>query len=352
MFSIHRRKGRLVSLFESSDTANPWKLASLSESGSIREIPFPMDAAFWDINDGGDLLVTPGRFDVSGSLRWLEPGHSQERSVDLGEFTLDPALSDDGSQLCCTVLEDSSWVSRRIHITHASETQSTRLEPGELKNLSSDGKQVLALVRSSQGHYQFSILPTGQGATRVFPGGEWLYDAKGSILDSDHVLAFGRTALDPVAKPFILESHASQPRRLEWEAVDLMIPVSPDGRMVMALQASSGGEKTWRRLEIANGTATPLPVGCKGMTPVGWTQDGQGVWLTRSSGGGRLFPLEVWRADLRSGKVERMRVLNGPGVDTHRLLGFAITPDGRSYAYAFNHMDSVRGLLYRISGLL
>jgi len=81
ILGLRPHKRGLVSFQLSADFKNPWKIVSIADSGAIRETPFPMDAELWDINDAGDFLITPGWDYFSGTLQWLEPSQSRERSI-------------------------------------------------------------------------------------------------------------------------------------------------------------------------------------------------------------------------------------------------------------------------------
>ncbi len=346
---VQRFRGRFLSMSNHPSRHDPFQLGLLSPTGELEKVlgNLPVGLDLWDARPSGELLVTPSSSDTVQDVRWQEPGSERERIVDLGFPVDDLTLSASGSQMSCT--RSIPPAGFRLSLVAAGSSTATDLGEGDLLDQSPDGKTLLVLVTTGgpDGFHRLRLVPTGAGTPRDLPG-EWRQAWASILIPGERAILLGRLKDDPEARPYLLEAGSAAPRRLEWQADLISGPASSDGRSAFA----AAGRWTWSRVELLTGAMTPLPPSCAGMAPKGWTEDGNGVWLTRPVAKERGFPLELWRCDLKTGRAEKVRVIQGPDTPLARLGRFRITPDGRSWAYGYSYQIPSRKDLFVVSGLL
>ncbi len=345
----------LVSLITRNERENPVQLVRTSPTGSFENLlsRLPTAVHLWDVSPKGDMLITSRDPGSVYDLRWLEPGAERERLVDFGAQTSGLlALNASGSQLS-TYAEMGGRLG--VHLLQAGQAAATNLGPGKALDQSPDGKTVLATTQDQDGYFHLRLLPAGAGAPAELPG-QWINPGRPWLQEGGNVFVFGRLKdePDPEWSPHLLDVQKGTIRRLQWRAAYVWGPLSPDGGSLFAVASMDGDWATWawNRVDIASGTMMPLPSACRGMVPRGWTAKGEGIWLTKPFAKDRSFPMELWRCDLKTGKTERVRDIQGPGYPLAESVDFRITPDGRSYAYTYWYDVSVRRHLFLISGML
>jgi len=342
-------RGSLVALTDGDGRENPVQLVSLSRSGSFRKILQNLtgEAQLWDVNSGGETLMTMGGAGGTDDVRWLEPGSDRERLLELGNVE-SPVLNDAGSQLACDVNGDTETVA----LLQTGQSVAANLGEGRVLDQAADGKAVLIRVSDSDGYFRLRLVPTGAGSPRELPG-KWV-STSSSFLLKEGVFVYGRQKDDTQDFPYFLENQSSSVRRLTWHAARFRGPISPDGRSAFGSITSLGVpvEGAWSMIDLASGSMTPLPSSCVDMIPRGWTARGDGIWLTKPFSKDLSFPTGLWLLDLRTRNVRKIRDIGGPELPLADMNSFRITPDGRSYAYATYYVLPVRKHLYRVSGLL
>ena len=121
----------------------------------------------------------------------------------------------------------------------------------------------------------------------------------------------------------------------------LGIQVSPDGKLVMGF--GSDGKRQF--FPLAGGDPRPIPGLAVGEGMDGWTEDGRSIYVHNFAG----LPCIISRIDLATGKRtvwKQIAPADSAGVDS--AGGVLITPDAKSYVYAYQRTLSD---LYVVEGL-
>ena len=108
------------------------------------------------------------------------------------------------------------------------------------------------------------------------------------------------------------------------------VQVSPDGRNI-AVRGPEGKRGIW---PLDGGGFHPIPGLESGYGVVGWTPDGESVYVVPSRGGAKVA--NVSRVNIQTGKMEPWRTFGeeaGAGVSSVGRLHFS--SDGSAYAYIY-----------------
>jgi hypothetical protein len=192
-------------------------------------------------------------------------------------------------------------------------------------------------VARSTPESHLALLPTGPGEARRLEGGGLMYrrarffrDGKRILFDADAQLG------DPSG--YVQDLEAGPPRKLAVDALVMM--VSPDGRTF----AGAGGEGLELFPVDGKGEARSIKVAPSWDTLVQWSSDGRAVY----GFGEADDKLVIFRLDLTTGRQERWKELSPPDLTGFVRYGtrpvgngFAVTPDGKFYAYTYD-TDSSR----------
>ena len=210
--------------------------------------------------------------------------------------------------------------------------------------LSPDSKH--ALVSPKAPFNTLALVPTGPGESRTLPVAP-LTSIKGAAFTPDGKrLVIAGAAEGKPARLWTLDLAGGAPQPFGPETITHATRPSPDGKSIIASKAG----RTF--LVPLDGSAPqPLPRIAAGDYPVGWADGGRALFLRR---GWRREQrgAEIVIHDLASGKERPWRTLtpNDTSAMDHPAEVFRtlITPDGRSYVYAYNPMDT---RLYVATGL-
>jgi hypothetical protein len=117
--------------------------------------------------------------------------------------------------------------------------------------------------------------------------------------------------------------------------------VSQDGRRIAAVDSAG---RIWL-LAVDGAEARRIPGEFRGLTLIGWTQDGGHLFLYRIGD----VPGRVIRLDIESGTTEPWKELRPEDLaGVVRIHPVCVTPDGRSWAYTYARVLSN---LYVVEGL-
>jgi hypothetical protein len=260
------------------------------------------------------------------------PGATRE--IDLSWFDRGGlgALSSDGRLL---VLGDRFGIYLRR--TDGSPAAKLGSAEGFPDDLSPDGSLVLA---SNLTLDRLFLVPTGPGEVRPlaiegiqrFYGSWWFPDGHRVLVNGREPGRKLRSYVTDVSGP------ALQPVTDEgtWATA-----ISPDGKQVAAI-ADEGGITLW---SVAGGPARAVPGSELGDRPVGWTEDGESLWIFRRS----EVPAHIDRLEIATGRREHWRALEpADAAGVYSILGVRITPSGHSYFYNYRQTLSE---LYEVRGL-
>jgi Tol biopolymer transport system component/predicted Ser/Thr protein kinase len=281
-----------------------------------------------DVRGDGRWLTT--RDDFFREMPVLAPGQTRERDLSWLDLSDPSAMTSDGKTLLFTEESGSVGVNYAVCLRQTDGSPVIRLGEGFAYDLSRDGKWALAVVPSSP--QQLVVYPTGAGEPRRLErAGLVSYDSAQFFPDGKSVLACGHEEGHGV-RCYVQEIVGGKPRPLTPEGTRLGF-VSPDGRQIV-VQASGGGLLLY---PVDGGEPRPVPGANSDDSIIRWSGDGRFLLLCRTW----EVPARVERLELLTGKRELLRTLGPTNLTGVLQIGtFALSEDGKSYAYSCRRMVS------------
>ena len=294
-----------------------------------------------DISPLGRALVTRESWQIGISAR---PGEdAAERDVSSLDEALLTDLSATGDRLLFTQLGGTVDATYGIYLRSLSQKRAMRVGEGFAGALSPDGRSVLAILPTDPPRLE--ALPTGEGARRpIAPKGLATLQRADWFPDGRRILVAGAPPGGGM-RLYVCDAATGDTRAITPEGVRLIgyqgTPVSPDGRRVPAVLADG----SLSVFSVDGGEARPLPGLPPGLAPIGWTDDGRSLLVSRLD----ASPAEVLRVDLATGAAAAWKTL--VPTDAAGILGFPsirTAAGGRAYAYSYLRILSE---LYAVDGL-
>ena len=213
-----------------------------------------------------------------------------------------------------------------------------RLGEGYPADLSSDGRWVLAIIQSAP--QQLMLYPTGPGQARRLDHGEFeSISAARFFPDGQRLLICGNEP-GHASSCYVRPLGDGPLRPVTPEGTDQGF-ISPDGRQVVA-HLTSGG---FQMVPVDEGGPRTIPSLTADDQVVGWSRDGQAVWVCNPN----EIPMRVERLDVATGRRSLLEVIAPP--DRSGLLFFgslSLAQDPRVYAYQtreyVSHLFTVEGM--------
>jgi tRNA A-37 threonylcarbamoyl transferase component Bud32 len=305
--------------------------------GATRTVArMPGNATLWDTWPDGRLLLA--HTDDHAVMAAHVSGETSGRALSWFDESWPADLSRDGRQLLFTEAGQGGGSEAAVYLRGTEGSAAVRLGAGRALALSPDGRWAL----SAQFGYPAShleLLPTGAGEPRRLPTHGLAYLGAGWI-DDRRIIAW---ALEQGRLPrlYVLDLAQGGPQPVTPEGIQAWV-ASPEGSIVAAL----GPDPLIRLYSLDGSVSRELPGTTGRDVPVGWIRDG--LLVTRPSD--PASPLgDIYRVDVTTGHREFWsNVLPSDRSGIMGLNGFAVTPDGRSWAYAWHRALSS---LYVASGL-
>jgi dipeptidyl aminopeptidase/acylaminoacyl peptidase len=217
-------------------------------------------------------------------------------------------------------------------------------------SLSPDGRFVLALPTEQDSADHLVLVPTGAGERRELRYGSLRFSEEATTWfpDGKRLAVLGGESRRGRKRLYIWNIESGVPPRPLSAEGDLSSPVvSPDGHTV----AVRGGAAGILVCPADGGPARRMPGSSATDDPIRWSDDGRWLYVQRESTAREQRKLAAWidRIEVASGTRQPWKELTPP--DPTGFFGFGrafVTPDGRSYAYAFGFCI---GSLYLAEGL-
>ncbi len=316
-------------LFSAGTAYNNFKIYAVTLSGRRR---VASDSAggltIHDAGAGGRWLAT--RDDFFRKMFVLPPGEKEEKELSWLDLSEPIALSADGKTLLFTEESGSVGVNYAVCLRGTDGSAVVRLGEGLASDLSPDGKWALAVVPASP--QQLVLYPTGAGEKRrLDSGGLISYDTAQFFPDGRRLLVCGAETGRAV-RCYIQEIAGGKPRPLTPGGTSQGF-VSPDGASILV--RSGGGALLL--FPSAGGEPRSVPATTPEDRVLRWGADGRSLVLYRGS----QVPVSSERLDLATGRREPLRTFGNPETAGALRIGtFALTSDGKSYAYAYGYQLS------------
>ncbi len=302
---------------------------SVTLSGKRRmRMRLPDSVVLQDVTRDGRALVSIVRY--RGSMRGVVPGNAEERDLSWREASMLRGLTPDGKSM---LFQEGAEGGVSIYVRPTDGSPAKRLGEGAALAISPDGHWVAA--SSGGGSSNLVLLPTGAGEPRGI-------DTEGHRIEGASFFPDGNRLLLRSDRTYVRDLSAGKLRAVTPEGVDCPI-VSPDGTEV----ACVGPEGNGIIYAVEGGASRPIPGFQTGEDDLyQWSSDGRSVFVGRFD----ATSLEIDRLDLASGRRElwrRVTPTDSLGASSD-FFPFAMTPDGKSYAYSPLYQMSD---LYLVTGL-
>jgi DNA-binding winged helix-turn-helix (wHTH) protein len=314
-------------------------LNAVTLSGSERVVTRgPGRLVLHDIRSDGAVLLE--RATRRTELRGRFGPEAAERDLSWLDLSMLTDLAPDGRTVVFSESGEGGGATYGVFLRATDGSPPVRLGEGRAMTLSPDGRWVLTMPLF--GPPRIVALPTGAGEPRTLATGFTRHAWAGWLPDSRRVVFTAAEADRPV-RAFVQDLEGGAARPLTGEVALTSCVVSPDGRLLVARRPGPSGE--WQFHPVEGGTPSPAPIGTM-ERPLVFTADGRGLFVVPFSLTG---PLVVERVDLATGARSRwMEVTGQDKAVPPPMRPFAITPDGRSYAY---NVHRILSELYLVRGL-
>ncbi len=324
--------------FSCAKVGNGRFLNAATISGTVRLLARePGTLTLQDVARDGRVLLTRDVQRVG--MVGMGPGATKEADLSWLDWSAPTDLSADGKTLLFLESGEGGGENYSAYIRSTDGSPAVRLGDGAAYALSPDQKWVIAgEVRSP---LETTLLPTGAGESRKLTHAgvslvraHWLPDSKRFVFlgnEKEHGLRLWVQSVDG-GNPTAISPEGIQ--STQWV-------VSPDGKFVAAVLSDAKGYL----FPVDGGDSRTIPGFGVGDVPVGWTSDGQSIFVYNPGD----LPSKVYRLNVATGQRQLWKVLmpaDGAGITD--LGPILITPDGKSYVYEYGRTLSD---LYLVDGI-
>jgi len=310
----------------------PRALYRLSLSGTLRRIAAESgNLTLHDVSRNGNLLLSRDieRYEILANVSGVT------RDLSWMDFSRGEDLSADGKNLVITVEGEAAATDYEVYVRNIDGSPPVKLGEGYGSGLSPDAQWVLAIAPfngSTSALPQLILLPVGKGSRKNLTHDDIAHYSAAWFPDGKHIVFTGSKPGHGV-QTWMQDLEGSMPQPITPEGI-AGIRISPDGTRLCAIDEN--GIPTI--YPIAAGQAVPLRGAEKGDVPIGWTQNGQQVYVVRSD----YLPVKVYRVDRATGKRELLRELApadsaGAISDMSSVLA---TPDASTLVYSYFRLQS------------
>ncbi len=311
-------------------------LYAVTASGKQRMLArMPGTLTLHDVSREGHVLMGHGSWRVG--LMALPPGEDKERELSWLDASTVADISQDGKTVLFDEQGEGSGANYTVYSRNTDGSPAVRLGEGRASALSPDGKWALSILRASSPR-ELMLWPTAAGNPRRLSVRNMNYVWATFFPDGQRILVIAEEPGHHI-RSYIqrLDSSVAQPITPEgtfgWA-------VSPDSRQLVAVDPKKG--LTLYPLE--GGEARVIAEVTGEDQPIGWSADGQSVFILRGE-----FPAKIYRLEVATGHMRFWKDIM-PSDPSGFTIVFAVrmTPTGKSYAYSYSRFLSD---LYLVEGL-
>jgi eukaryotic-like serine/threonine-protein kinase len=324
--------------FTSAKVGNDRFLNAVTITGVERMLARePGTLTLQDVARDGRVLLTRDVQRVG--MVGMGPGATKESDLSWLDWSAPTDLSSDGKTLLFLESGEGGGENYSAYIRTTDGAPAVRLGDGAAYALSPDQKWVIA--GQARTPLESTLLPTGAGESRKLThGGVSLVRARW-LPDSKRIVFLGNEK-DRGLRLWVQSVDGGNPTAISPEGIQAtQWAVSPDGKTVAAVQSDGKGYL----FPVDGGDPRVIPGFTDGFVPVGWTGDGQSIFVYNP---GEL-PAKVDRLDLATGQKQLWKSLMPADAAGITDMGpILITPDGKSYVYEYGRTLSD---LYLVDGI-
>jgi eukaryotic-like serine/threonine-protein kinase len=292
-------------------------------SGKLRTITNVPGGVWLEDMRNGDVLTVTNHQRLG--IRGMGPGAKEE--IELGWFGWSELrdISPDGRKILFEEEGNGGGANYTVFLRDTDGSPPARIGEGLAMAISPDGKW--AVARAAKGG-PLNLLPTGAGESRQLTHDSVTYDIAKFLPDGKQLLAWG---IEPGhgGRDYLIDVSSGDSKPVTPEGISGTI-LSPDGRSV-AVRGPDGKRGIW---SLEGGAFHPIPGLASNYAIIGWTPDGQSVYVTPVLAGAKSR--KVSRLNIQTGKMDPWKTFGEEMGRTVTTVGPPrLSDDGNAYAYLY-----------------
>jgi WD40 repeat protein len=308
-------------------------------SGKIRQMT-NVPGGMWlqDLRNGVVLAVANH---TRLGIRGIAPGGKEEHELGWFGWSELRDISSDGHKIVFDEEGDGGGPNYTVYLRNTDGSPPVRIGEGDSMAISPDGKWVI--TKPAKGG-PLSLVPTGAGETRQLTHDAVSYDSARFFPDGKRLLAYGIEA-GHGGRDYLIDLSSGDSKPITPEGIG-GTRLSPDGKSI-ALRGPEGKRGIW---SLESGEFHPIPGLESGYNIIGWTPDGQSVYVYPIPHGAMTAKsVAVSRVNVQTGKMEPWKTFGQEtGAGGATVIAPHLSSDGTAYAYLYSRVLSeayvVKGL--------
>jgi eukaryotic-like serine/threonine-protein kinase len=320
----------------SGSAANP---RAVTLSGKVRTIAnVPGGVWIEDLWNGTALMVINH---IRIGIRGMGPGAKEERELGWFGWSELRDISRDGRKILFEEEGDGGGPNYTVFLRDTDGSPPVRIGEGYGAAISPDGKWVI--TEPAKGGF-LNLVPTGAGQARPLTHDAVSYGYLGIqfLPDGKRLLASGIEA-GHGGRDYLIDLSNGDSKAITPEGI-VGVQVSPDGRST----AVRGPDGKWGIWPLEGGGIHPIPGLESNYFVIGWTPDGESVYVVPNRGG-RGKTAKVSRVNVQTGKMESWKTFGEEtGAGVTNVAPPQLSQDGTAYAYVYSRVLSEA---YVVTGL-
>jgi len=312
--------------FTSTNTGQAANPRAVTLAGKLRTITnVPGGVWLEDLRNGTVLAVANH---TRLGIRGMAPGGKQEHELGWFGWSELRDISRDGRKIVFDEEGDGGGPNYTVFLRDTDGSPPARIGEGDSLAISPDGKWVI--TKPAKGG-PLSLVPTGTGEARQLTHDAVSYGGARFFADGKRLLAYGIEA-GHGGRDYLIDLSSGDSKPVTPEGIS-GTQQSPDGKSI-ALRGPEGKRGIW---SLENGGFHPIPGLESGYAIIGWTPDGESVYVAPIPRGAMAAKsVAVSRVNVQTGKMELWKTFGeetGSGVSS--VVAPHLSSDGTAYAYLY-----------------
>jgi hypothetical protein len=309
--------------FTSTNTGQASNPRAVTLSGKLRTIT-NVPGGMWleDLRNGTVLTVANH---TRLGIRGMAPGGKEEHELGWFGWSELRDISRDGRKIIFDEEGDGGGPNYTVYLRDTDGSPPARIGEGDSLAISPDGKWVI--TKPAKGG-PLSMVPTGTGEARQLTHDAISYSSARFFPDGKRLLASGIEA-GHGGRDYMIDVSTGDAKPVTPEGISGTL-LSPDGKST-AVRGPDGKRGIW---PLDGGGFHPILGLDTGYSVIGWTPDGESVYVVPSRG--RAKTAKVSRVNLQTGKMEPWKTFGEEtGAGVSGVAAPHLSSDGTAYAYIY-----------------
>ena len=315
-----------------SGRARPRAVYRLAMSAGLKKVASESgDLTLHDVSREREVLLSRDveRYEILANVSGVV------RDLSWLNFSRADDLSADGGNVLLTVEGEAAGTNYEVLLRKSDGSPPVRLGEGYGTAISPDGQWVLAIAPFGSGAEavpQLVLLPVGKGASKILTQDDVAHYAGAWFPDGIRIVFVGNKPQHGI-RTWVQDINGGAPQPITPEGIR-GTHLSPDGKLLLAAD-ENGTDWIY---PIDQGKPELLKGVKKGESPIGWSKNGQEVYVESSD----YLPVKIYRVDRVTGRRELIRELSptDPAGVLPDISSVFTTPDGATLVYSYFRLQS------------